>query len=249
MMINKKIVGLFLFLLTFEVFSQSNTDLQGRFISAVDYKFAKKWTTSFEYRYALDNDFSEFRNSALETGIKYDILKKLSFETRYRFTTSYQNDSHLLFAIIRYKKNISKRFSLKSNTRYEFRTQSFDSDFMQYFKTPRQFLREKITLEYNIPKSKASLYIAPEIFLQIDDENNPFFSFDRMRYNAGIDYSLKYGSTLGLGFFYEDLYNPRKNDRIVITTKYSLSIDDLVKKIKKNKKKANKKNKEENLTD
>ena len=242
----KNITLLFLSVICLAAYSQEQApDFQLRISPSVDYKFAKKWTTSFEYRYALDHDVSEFRNSAYEAGIKYDIAKKVSIETHYRFTTSFEKDSHLLFAILKYKKNISKRFSLKSSTRYQFRTGSFDDDYMQYFKTPSQFLREKITLEYNVPKSKASIYIAPEIFLKIDDEANPFFSYHRMRYNAGIDYELKYGNTIGLGFFYEDQYNPTKTDRFVFTTKYNLSIDALVKKIKKDKKKALKKKKKE----
>jgi hypothetical protein len=54
-----------------------------------------------------------------------------------------------------------------------------------------------------------------------------------MRYNAGIDYKLNYGNSIGLGFFYEDVYNPKKTDRFVFTTKYNLSIDDLLKTIKR----------------
>lgn len=214
-------------------------DFQLRISPSVDYKFAKKWQASFEYRYALDHDMSEFRNSAIEAGIKYDIFKKASLETRYRFTTSFENDSHLLFAIFKYNYKLNKRFSLKSSTRYQFRTGSFDADYMQYFKKPTQYLREKITLEYNVPKSKLSLYIAPEIFLKIADKDLPLLSYNRIRYNAGIDYAMKYGNTIGLGFFFEDRYNPTKTDRFVFTTKYNLSIDELAKKIKKEKDKKN----------
>lgn len=218
---------------------QQLPDFQLRISPSVDYKFAKKWKASLEYRYALDHDMSEFRNSAIETGIAYDITKKASIEMRYRFTTSFEKDSHLLYAIFKYKKNLNKRFSLKSNTRYQFRTGSFDADYMQYFDKPTQLLREKITLEYNVPKSKASLYVAPELFLKIGDKDQPFFSYNAMRYNAGIDYALKYGNTIGLGFFFEDVYNPKKTDRFVFTTKYNLSIDDLLKSIKRKKDKKN----------
>jgi hypothetical protein len=218
---------------------QQLPDFQLRISPSVDYKFAKKWQASLEYRYALDHDMSEFRNSAIETGIAFDITKKASIETRYRFTTSFENDSHLLFAIFKYKKDLNKRFTLKSSTRYQFRTGSFDADYMQYFKKPTQLLREKITLEYNIPKSKASVYIAPEIFLKIGDKDLPYLSYNRMRYNAGVDYAMKYGNTVGLGFFFEDRLNPTKTDRFVFTTKYNLSIDELMKKIKKEKDKKN----------
>lgn len=245
----KKLILLLLFVFSSSLFSQEQPpDFQLRISPSVDYKFAKKWTASFEYRYALDQDLSEFRNSAVEAGIKYDIAKKLSFQTHYRFTTSYESDSHLIFAALKYKYEISKRFSLKSTTRYDFRTGSFDADYMQYFDAPNQFLREKITLEYNVPKSKASLYFAPELFLKVNDEKNPYFNFFGMRYYAGIDYKMKYGNTIGFSTFYEDRYNPTKTDRIVFTTKYNLSIDDLIKKRKKDKKKAIQKNEDEIIT-
>ena len=208
-------------------------DFQLRISPSVDYKFAKKWQASLEYRYALDHDISEFRNSALEGGIGYDITKAITIEARYRFTTAFDTDSHLLYGVFKYKKELNKRYSLKSTTRYQFKTGSFDADYMQYYEKPTQLLREKITLEYNVPKSKATLYIAPEVFLKLNDKDNPYFSYNAMRYNAGIDYALNYGNTLGLGFFYEDIYNPKKEDRFVFTTKYNLSIDELVKKIKR----------------
>lgn len=256
----KKILLLLLVVSFHKSYSQEHLpDFQLRISPSVDYKFAKKWTASFEFRYALDQDFSEFRNSAYETGIRYDITKNASLETRYRFTTSFENDSHLLFSSFRYKIKLNKDFSLKSTTRYQFRTGSFDADYMQYFKTPTQLLREKITLEYNVPKSNFSMYVAPEIFLKIGDKDLPYLSYNRMRYNAGVDYAMKYGNSVGLGFFFEDRYNPTKTDRFVLTTKYNISIDELTKKIKKNRDKKNgivnpekkkkKKKKKDNNTD
>ncbi|MGV9002801.1 DUF2490 domain-containing protein [Flavobacterium sp.] len=228
--------GKILLLCTFFSFTyaqQQLPDFQLRISPSVDYKFSKKWQASLEYRYALDHDVSEFRNSAIEGGIAYDITKAITVEARYRFTTAFDEDSHLLYGVLKYKKEFNKRFSLKSSTRYQFKTGSFDPDYMQYFQKPTQLLREKVALEYNVPKSKASLYIAPEVFLKVNDKDNPFFSYNAIRYNAGIDYALNYGNTVGLGFFYEDIYNPKKTDRFVFTTKYNLSIDDMLKKIKR----------------
>ena len=236
----KNLLSLLLLLTFISANSQEQLpDFQLRISPSVDYKFAKKWTVSFEYRYALDNDLSTFRNSAFESGLKYKLTKKSNIEANYRFTTSYENDSHLIFAVYKYTINLNKRFSLKSSTRYQFRTGSFDAEYMQFFKQPLQLLREKITLEYNVPKSKASIYIAPEIFLKVADNESTFLEYNRMRYNAGVDYSMKYGNSVGLGFFYEDRQNPTKRDRFVFTTKYNLSIDELTKKIKKNKNKKN----------
>ncbi len=236
----KKLLPVFFFVFCYcTIIAQENTDVQYRFYAAADYKITKKWQVAFEYRYAMDHDISEFRNNSFEIGTKYDVAKKMSLETGYRFTTSYEKDSHLLFLSYQYKYKFNKRFTLGSTTRYQFRTLGFDADLMQYYKEPSQFIREKLRLEYNVPKSKASLYFAPEIFLKIDNS----LEFNRMRYTLGGDYLLKYGNTLGLSLFYENKYNPQKTDRFVLSTKYNLSIDELIKKINKNKEKKEKKEK------
>lgn len=233
----KKLLLVFFFVFYYcTIIGQENTDVQARFYAAADYKITKKWQVAFEYRYAMDHDISEFRNNSFEIGTKYDVAKKMSLETGYRFTTSYEKDSHLLFLSYQYKYKFNKRFTLGSTTRYQFRTLGFDADLMQYYKEPSQFIREKLRLEYNVPKSKASLYFAPEIFLKIDNS----LEFNRMRYTLGGDYLLKYGNTLGLSLFYENKYNPQKTDRFVLSTKYNLSIDELIKKINKKKEKKEK---------
>ena len=105
-------------------------------------------------------------------------------------------------------------------------------------------LREEISLDYDIPNTKASVFIATEIFLKMDSQ--PYLKWNRMRYSIGGEYRLKYGTTLGLSTFYDDKVSPQKNDRIVIVTKLNVSIDDFLKKLKKNKKKALKKENEQN---
>lgn len=233
----KKTFLVFAFVFFFSVvYGQQNTDVQYRFYAATDYKINKKWQVAFEYRYAMDQDISEFRNSAFELAGKYDVAKNMKLTSAYRFTTSYEKDSHLFFLTYKYNYKFNKKYSLSSSTRYQIRTLGFDEDLLQYYKEPTQFLREKLKFEFNVPKSKATFYVAPEIFLKIDNT----LEFNRMRYTVGGDYAFKYGNTIGLSIFYEDKYNPQKTDRFVLGTKYNLSIDELLKKIEKNKKKSKK---------
>lgn len=225
---------LFLFFFVLEGYCQNYTDFQGRFIPAVNYRINKKWKISGEYRYSLQKDLQEFRSSAGQFGVMYDIDKNFSIETGYRFTTSFTEDNHRLFGGVKYDKKFNA-FTLFSAIKYQFSTGSFDSRYMNYYKEPKQMLREKIGLDYNIPKSKASVFVSAEIFLKLADVDP--VKFNRMRYTVGGEYKFKYGNTLGLSVFYDDKDNPRKNDRFVLETKYTLSINDFLKKIKKNKEK------------
>ena len=216
-----------------------NKDLQLRFTPSISYKINKKWQASLDYRLALDNDMSTFRSSMFQPAIDYKIIKGLSLELAYRYTTAFSGDSHRLFATLQYKYKFNKKFSLSSATRYQFSTGSFDVAYMRDFKEPSQYIRQKFSFDFNVPKSKFSFYVAPELFLKLD--SNPV-ALHRIRYHLGTDYNLDYGNSIGLGLFYEDVFKVNKQDRLVLNLKYSFSVDELLKQLKKDKKK--KKNKD-----
>ena len=218
-------------------FSQNNTDVQYRFSPSMDYKISKKLKIAFNYRYDLFKDLDAFKSNSFQFATEYELTKKIELETGYRFTTSFIEDTHRIFLGLKYSHKL-KDFTLSFATKYQFTTGSFDQDYMQYYKNPSNMFREKLSIEYNVPHSKASIYLSPEIFLKYKNES---IDFNRMRYTIGCDYKLKYGNTFGISMFYDDKVNPQKADRIVFSTKYNLSIDALIKKLKKNKTKAKKK--------
>lgn len=230
----KKIAYLFL-LIGCLGFAQ-NTDTQLRFNPSVDYKINKKWKVAFDYRYALEKDVSTFQASLFQLSGEYKINKRMGLEAGYRFTTAYENDNQRLFASFIYDYKI-QQFTLTSRTRYQFSTPYFNSDYWNQYKEPNQYLRQKFTVDYNIPKSKASIYFSSEFFVKIDDGK---FKYHRTRYLTGSDYKLKSGSTIGVSIMYEDKLNVMKTDRFVFTTKYNLAIDELLNKPKKKDKKEQK---------
>lgn len=210
-----------------------DTDTQFRLNPSIDYKINKKWKVAFDYRYALEKDISTFQASNFQLALTYKIAKSLSLETGYRFSTSFERDNHRFFAGLTYDYKL-KRFTLSSRTRYQFTTQSFDADFMSEYKAPVQFLRQKFTVNYNLPKSKFSVYTAAEFFLKLEQ---PQTALNRMRYQLGSDYQMKFGNTIGLSLLYEDRINATKTDRFILTAKYNLSLDEMLKKVRKQKKK------------
>lgn len=233
----KKMAYLFLFIGCLS-FAQ-DTDTQLRFNPSVDYKINKKWKVAFDYRYALENDISTFQASVFQLSGDYKINKRMSLEAGYRFTTSFENNNQRLFASFIYDYKL-KQFTLISRTRYQFSTPYFNSDYWNEYKEPNQYIRQKFTVDYNIPKSKASLYFSSEFFVKIDESE---FKYHRTRYQLGSDYKLKYGITLGASVMYEDKLNTTKTDRFVFTTKYNLSIDELLNKGSEKEKKDKKEKK------
>jgi hypothetical protein len=233
----KRIISLAFLLCSVILFGQNTTDIQYRFAPSIDYKINKKLKVAFNYRYDLYKDLDVFKSNLFEVSTKYEITKTIEIETGYRFTTSFLEDSHRIFLGVKYSYKL-KDFKLSFASKYQFSTGSFDQDYMQYYKNPSNMFREKFSIEYNIPNSKMSLYLAPEVFLKYKNES---IDFNRMRYTIGGDYKLKYGNSFGISVFYDDKVNPQKADRVVFSTKYNLSIDALIKKINKNKTKAKKK--------
>jgi hypothetical protein len=65
----------------------------------------------------------------------------------------------------------------------------------------------------------------------------PQTALNRMRYQLGSDYQMKFGNTIGLSLLYEDRINATKTDRFILTAKYNLSLDEMLKKVRKQKKK------------
>jgi lysine/ornithine N-monooxygenase len=224
--INKLI--LLFFLISFFGYSQ-NTDNQLRLAASIDYKINKKWKVGVDYRYALEKDISTFQANVFQVAGEYKINKKMTIEAGYRFLTSYERDNQRLFASFIYDNKIS-RFNIRSRTRYQFSTPYFDTEFWNDFRQPSQILRQRLSVDYDIPKSKLSLNLSSEIFFKCD---NPELKSNRIRYQLGGDYNLKYGNAVGFSVFYEDRTNPQKTDRFVFSTKYSLSIDEMLKKLAK----------------
>lgn len=218
-----------------------NRDNQLRLSAAVDYQFAKKWNAEVQYRYGLDHDFGTFQSSVTQAALTYKVIKKWDVEAGYRFSTSFDKDNHRLFASVKFEHKFKKHYSISARTRYQWTTQQFDADFMANYKAPSQYVRERISLEYNVPKSKWSFALGPEFFIRLD--KNPV-AYHRVRLYAGAKYDLKYGQSAGLTYFFEDRYKATQDDRSVWSLNYSLSLDTFLKKLKKGKNNDNMKKKE-----
>jgi hypothetical protein len=230
-MIKKIVFIAVLFFINLSGFCQGNSDFQSRFNTSVDYKLNKKWKFYAEYRYSLENDLQKFRSSSIQLESKYAITKKLTLTGGYRFTTSFEEDNHRFFASLNYDYKLNKSFTVALSSKYQYATNSFDPDFINEFKQPVEMFRQKIGLELNVPKSKFSFNTGTEFFLKTNSQ--PYFKFNRTRYMLGSDYNFKKYGKFGITIFYDDKYNPIKNDRIVLITKYAFSINDFLKKSKK----------------
>lgn len=207
---------------------QSNTDVQYRLITALDYKPSKKWKVAAEYRYSADQDLQQFRNSYFQFEGKYALNKRLSLSGGYRFTTSFEQDAHRFFGALGYSQKLNKRFSLVLASKYQYTTNRFNREFMSEFREPVHMLREKLSLEFNVPKSKLLLHGGVEAFIRTRIQEP--LAYNRTRYLLGASYGFGDYGKFGLTLFYDDRSNPESTDRLVLVTKYTLSLDKFLKR-------------------
>lgn len=221
-----------IFLFSNLIFSQKIPDWQLRLSPSLEYKFAKKWEANATYRLSLDHDMSQFRSSYFFGSIGYKILPKLTAEMAYVYTTSNIQDFHQMRIELGFKQKLSKRFQLKNNLRYQYQFNPIGISGLSQDVLEGSLIRNKLTFDYNVPKLRSNISIGPEFII---DPIDRFYPLTRMRYHASIDYEFKYGNNVELGFFYEDRINYKKQDRFVLSVKYKLKIQDLVKRIQKDK--------------
>lgn len=203
----------------------------------LSYEINKKLKTEFDYRLSFQDNISTFRSSHYQTGLTYKIWKPLRVELVYRYTDTKKWDSHRFMVSLSYKRKF-ERFSLTSRSRWQFSTVYFDPHFMNEVRAPRVYLRQKFAIDYPIPNTKTTVFAAGELFFRVQPSS---VYFHRMRYQIGVEQELKLGNSIGLRLIYENRVDPSRQDRLILTAKYDLSIDTMIKKIKKKKKKKVKK--------
>ena len=208
-----------------------NTDGFLRINPTISYKFNKNWKTELDYRFTLDNNMTRFRSSHIQLSTAYKIIKPLSIELGYRYTATPQWNPHRIMVSVSYRHKF-EHFSLSARTRYQFSTVYFDPYFINQVQAPGQYFRQKIGIDYTIPNTTVSVFASSEIFFRMRYST---LEWHRMRYQIGVEKELKFGNTIGMRIIYEDRANPNSQDRIIVTAKYDLSIDTMIKKIKKKK--------------
>jgi hypothetical protein len=229
---NKILFGITFLCISLPVYGQ-NSDGFLRINPTFSYKLNKKWKTEFDYRLTMDQNMSKFRSSHFQFATSYKIFKPVTVELAYRYTVTPIWNPHRFMISAIYKHKF-EHFDLSSRTRYQFSTEFFDPYFMNQVREPRIYLRQKFGIDYAIPNTKLNVFASGEIFFRFRYEG---VEFHRMRYQVGIEKELKFGNSVGLRIIYEDRTAPTRQDRMIITAKYDLSIDTMVKKIKKKKEK------------
>ena len=148
----------------------------------LQWKPLKKLKINVSPQLRLDENFS-IAKYLLETKVSYKIVKHFYIGGNYRFIVNPRDEKDT---------ELSQRFGFSAT--YNHKINDFKPEFrLSYtnyaddiYDTEKQnFLRYKLSLDYDIPKNKFTPSLATELYHQIDD--NQIY---KIRYKAQIDYKL-----------------------------------------------------------
>ncbi|MGQ1945687.1 DUF2490 domain-containing protein [Geofilum sp. OHC36d9] len=183
-----------------------NNELEYRSGIDLSYKLNKKLKVSFVPEIRFDDSF-DFDKYLFEGGLTYKPLKFLSLEGTYRYTVNPRTGKDTEY---------SNRFGLSAKAEKELGR--FDAGFKIRYTNDAddgasddEFFRYKLSLGYNIPKSKLTPEIAMEAFQQLGNDGGLY----KMRFSAGADYKLFKNNYLGLSYKLDYYHTEYLNKHIV----------------------------------
>jgi len=187
---NKIQSSIFILLLcSFSVFSQEN-DFQSWYSLSFNKKIVKKTTLYLKLGSRFRENSSIYSKQFFDLKAKRKINKNQSLASGYRYANNWDKEFdisniHRFYADFIYKSKIVKRLSFSIRNRLQY--QGSLTDYKPTF-------RQKLSLSYNIKKTKLAPSIASEYFLRLDHGINKLRSTIQFSYpiTKKIDFDLAY---------------------------------------------------------
>lgn len=203
-----RISGILIFLLTSTLVSSQevNNELEYRSELNLSYKLNKKIKLSFIPEIRFNESFNTDKY-LFEGGVAYNPVKFIRLKGTYRYVinprTEKETEYFNKYALsVKVEKELG-RFNSGFIIKY---TNDADDDI-----TDEQFLRYKLSFDYNIPKCKFTPEIGLEAFQQLGTDGGMY----KMRYLAGIDYKIFRNNYLSLVYKFDYHYTQYLNKHII----------------------------------
>ena len=156
----------------------------------VEKKLLRSWKVSFETILKLERNASRLDEMDFDLDVEYKPIRYVSLGTGYRFAMNKNTDGNIV-PKHRYMGNINLEYDIKRfELEYRFRYQNIDDDFFLYenMNAPKNILRNRLRIKYDIPRSKLTPYLFSELYGNLD-KNKPF-AF-KIKSGIGARYNLK----------------------------------------------------------
>lgn len=194
----------------------AQTDNFGVWTSVEANKKLKKFEFNGELELRMRDNLQNVGRISAKTGIEYAIFKPIKIGVAYRYMYFYDakySDLQPRNQIITYLQGKQKvgRFSFTLRERFQYTTKD-ESDRIKksgkidtYRINPEWIWRNRLKINYNIPKSKFSPEFSIESFYQL---NNPDGNvFEELRYILGCEYEINKKQSIELFGVYDKEIN------------------------------------------
>lgn len=166
--------------------------------AGIKYEFLKDWEVFGEFESRKETTGNERTTNLFDLGVAYDFNKNVSanIATRIRDKQDRTDLEYIIAINGRYK---FKPFELSGRLRYHRKYEKDD--------TPNNYLRIKLSLEYNITKD-LSVQVQSEAFYLFLFDNGD--RFDKLRSGVELDYEIIKSLKISAYWLYEDEFNVNK---------------------------------------
>ncbi|MCW3785197.1 DUF2490 domain-containing protein [Plebeiibacterium sediminum] len=178
---------------------------QTRMAFQTSYKIIDDLTIEISPELRFDNEF-KLDKYLLEGALEYEFLKHFSAGAGYRFLANKKKSGDTEY-LHRYKFFASYQTKIK---RWKPGFKLSYADYSDDEEEDSEYLRPKLSLAYNIRKSKITPKVGVEYFYQI-----PTSEWYKVRYNVSLDYKLMKKNYLNLGYKFDYYLNDYLNKNII----------------------------------
>jgi hypothetical protein len=158
--------------------------------------------------------FSTLDEMLVDAIVDFEAIKYLTVFGSYRISQFYDDKKDDRFIKQRFTAGLKSKVKLsRFRLGYQFR---FQNDLLSKYTqgenlTVERNLRNKLSISYNIPKSKLTPYLSGELFYDISPEKQREFNKYRLRLGSTIPFSKRKAIEVFIQF--QQQMNAKKNDR------------------------------------
>ncbi|NOR86796.1 MAG: DUF2490 domain-containing protein [Bacteroidales bacterium] len=185
-----------------QMFSQED-DFQIWGDVSAKYKINKKFRLSMEMGLRTRENSTLMKQSYAELGGRYKLSKRFNIALKYRFT-DYQELSKISVQRVNfdaaYNKKLSRiRLTLRMRYQYEWLSKNYVNELDE------QTLRSRLTISYDIKKSKIEPFFAFEHYFDLNGDYMGLTT--KLRYTLGADMPMTNWSDISVAYRIEPEYN------------------------------------------
>ena len=207
----KSILYLIIIVIPFNILAQKPTDTELWTGGTINFKLTKRFALDVSEQVRFDNNISSYKKSFTNIGLKIKLNKHFSLKPSYRFIALPISTFDHRVSLDGYYKWKKKKIPLSFSYRMRFQHQ---------FVSSKSYLRNKLTMGYNLSKL-VDPFFAYEIFFRFNGKNE----FRVSRFTLGLDWKIN--KRVGLTSYYrlqDDIFikKPKRQHIIGIMLNYKI---------------------------